>query len=466
MVAISNYLANGLLLVGQSIYSDVALPQQASLEPFNILHFLAGSAPYLQRTGYGISTSIPDQCTLEQVQMFSRHAERYPSMKSGKKIQKLYKKLSSYEGTLKGSFAFLSDYTFFAASDEYFDYETTPINSDSPFAGTTNAQRHGAAFRARYKSLYSKEQTLPVFSSNSNRVYQTSNNFVRGFFGDEYDDSKVNHVVIDELSSLSFNSLTPRYACSPFHGDNVAKAVSDKVAEYDTSFLTAIKERLNLENQGLTLKDGDIKTLFSWCAYEINVKGTSPVCGLFSNEEFIRYSYGEDLKSYYQNGPGNNYTAAIGSTLLNASLALLTDDSAENKIWLSFSHDSDVEMLHAALGLLLPKKHLPTDHIPFPNPYEHAQIVPQLARIYTEKYKCGDTSYVRYIVNDAVVPFPKCATGPGFACPLKKLDKILRKRIDKSDVRKVCEVPESTSTFPTFYWDYKTTKYNASLGRF
>lgn len=466
MVAISKLVNNGLLLVGQSVYQDVALPQQAAVEQYNILHFLGGSAPYLQRSGHGISTDIPDQCTLEQVQLFSRHGERYPTQNAGKKISDLQNKLTSYNGTLKGDLLFLTDYQSFIPNDEFFAYETTPSNSQSPYAGTTNAMKHGAMFRAKYNSLYSLNATLPVFTSNSNRCYQTLNYFARGFLGDKYSNDTVEYVIVDEDPSMGFNSLTPRYGCAPYNTDAADDAAAAISNQYNTTYLKTILERFNKANKGLNVTKSDVLTLFSWCAYELNVKGASPVCDLFSNEEFIKYSYGNDLSNYYANGPGNNYTAAIGSTLLNASLALLKDESAENKVWLSFSHDTDIEIYHAALGLIVSDNLLPTDHIPFPNPYEHAQIVPQSARVYTEKYSCKGESYVRYIINDAVVPISSCATGPGFSCPIADFEEHLSERIAKADIRTTCQVPSNQSTTADFYWNYKTTKYDAPLGRF
>ena len=77
-----------------------------------------------------------------------------------------------------------------------------------------------------------------------------------------------------------------------------------------------------------------------------------------------------------------------------------------------------------------PAEDLPTSYIPFPNPYVHSSIVPQGARIYTEKLQCGNDAYVRYIINDAVVPIPKCATGPGSLVNLMILKISLKKELE------------------------------------
>lgn len=462
MVSVSKLLNNGLLLTGQSVFQDVATPQQASVQQYNIVNFLGGSAPYIQRNGYGISTDIPAGCEIAQIQLYSRHGERYPSKSNGKSLEAIYAKFENYKGTFKGDLAFLNDYTYFVTDKNNYEKETSPKNSEGTYAGTTNALRHGAAFRAKYGSLYKENSTLPVFSSNSGRCYQTSRYFARGFLGDDFEEGKtVKFNIISEDADVGANSLTPRSACSK------NKELSSSTAKkYNTTYLNAIAERLVKPNPGLNLTTSDVSNLFGWCAYEINVRGSSPFCDLFTNEEFIKYSYGNDLSNYYSNGAGNNYTRIIGSVILNSSLELLKDTKNSNQVWLSFAHDTDLEIFHSALGLLEPAEDLPTSYIPFPNPYVHSSIVPQGARIYTEKLQCGNDAYVRYIINDAVVPIPKCATGPGFSCKLDDFENFVKERIGDVDFVKQCGV---NSTYPselTFYWDYKNVTYNAPLGDF
>ncbi|ODV82206.1 putative acid phosphatase precursor [Suhomyces tanzawaensis NRRL Y-17324] len=458
MVAISKLINNGLLLVNQGVFQSLASPQQASVEQYNILRYLGGAGPYIQRQGYGISTDVPEQCTLEQVQLLSRHGERYPSNSVGKKLEAIYKKFKSYNGTFTGDFGFLNDYTYFVDNSDLYEKETSPKNSDSNFAGTTDALKHGAAFRRKYGSLFNENETFPVFSSNSGRCFQTGVFFTRGFFGDDYEDDKVTYVVVDEDKKMGANSLTPRAACASYNDTS-----SSEVKKLDTTYLKNIITRFQKFAPGLNLTQGDVSNLFQWCAYELNVRGSSPFCDLFSNEEFIQYSYGTDVSNYYANGAGNNLTAVIGSTLLNASLTLLKDNSSSNKVWLSFTHDTDLEIFHSALGLLEPKEDLPTDYIPFPYPYLHSSIVPQGARIYTEKYKCGQSSYVRYIINDAVVPIPKCSSGPGFSCEFSAYEDYIKERIGNINFAQQCDLAEGAPSTVEFYWNYNQEHYNASL---
>ncbi|ABN66997.2 acid phosphatase, secreted [Scheffersomyces stipitis CBS 6054] len=458
MVAIVKFLQHGLLLSGP-VYEDVATPQQASMEQYNIVRYLGGSAPYIQRPGYGISSDIPPHCNLQQVHLLSRHGERYPSKGDGIYFESVLEKFKSHMEPFKGSLSFLNEYKYFVADKQNYEKETAPWNSKGPYAGTSDELRHGAAFRKKYGRLYKKGAVVPVFTSNSQRCHQSANFFVRGFLGDSYKDELVDFVIVSEDGSMGLNSLTPRYACSKF--DNEVN--KDKIGQYDLSYLSDILERFKRENPSLTITVDDVSSLFLWCAFEINVKGSSPFCGLFTNEEFIKSSYRTDLGNYYTTGPGNPLTRTAGSAMVRAFLKLLSDDAADNKIWLSFTHDTDIEMFLSSLGISDVTEQLPTTHVPFPNEYSSAELLPQGARIYTEKYQCGDKSYIRYIVNDAVIPIKDCSHGPGFGCEFKEYEEYIHNRLKYQDFASQCGPERGSPLDLTFYWDYKTIKYDAPL---
>lgn len=456
MVSFSKILHSNLLLVSQSIFQDVATPQQAATDQYSVINFLGGSAPYKQGSRYGISTDIPEQCTVEQVQMISRHGERFPSKGDGASFDKIMNVFKSYGKDFKGDLSFLNDYEYFVTNKEYYEKETSPTNSEGTFAGTTTALRHGAYFRQRYGTLYSGGN-FTVFTTNSGRCYQTANYFARGFLGDEYSDEIVEYVVVDEDPKMGANSLTPRYACKNLENINN----DDIVDKFDKSYLQDILNRWQQQNPGLNLTTSQVSRLFLWCAFELNVRGSSPFCSLFTNEEFIKSGYENDLTNYYSIGQGNNLSTTVGSPMVEASLRLLLDESSTNKIWVMFTHDTDMEFYLSSMGLINPEKDLPVDHVPFPNPYNAAQMFPQGGRTYLEKLNCNDKKYVRFIMNDAVVPFPDCSNGVGFSCDFDQFVDIVRSRLDGIDYSKQCD-----STAPanlTFLWDYKDVNYNAPL---
>lgn len=453
MVGLSRVLNAGFILSGQSVFQDVAAPHQALIEQYNIVKYLGGSGPYIQNSGYGISTDIPEKCTIEQVQMISRRGERFPSKGDGKYFNSVMEVFKRY-GEFHGDLSFLNDYEYFVTNPDYYEKETTPKNSKGPYFGTTNLLRHGAYFRKRYQSLFDQKEKLVVFTSNSGRCHQSGDYFARGFLGDDYSEDTVEFVVVDEDKKMGGNSLTPRYACKTLNQD----LHKDLVNQYDKTYLDDILSRWLVDNPGLDLSADQVSSLFLWCAFEINVRGYSPFCNLFTKDEFIRSGYRNDVGNYYQTGPGNNMTKVIGSPMVEASLKMLQEDS---KIWLTFTHDTDIEMYLTSLGLIVPPGDLPVDRVPFPNPYNAAEFFPQGARTYTEKLKCGEKQYVRFIVNDAVYPYPGCSGGPGFSCELNDFIKLVKSRLHDVDYKLQCEVDGPAEL--TFYWDYKDRKYNAPL---
>lgn len=447
MVSLTRLL-DGLLLVDQSHFKDVATPQQGSVERFNIISYLGGSAPYIQHPGSGISTDIPNTCKVVQVQLLSRHGERYPTRGKGEIYKQIHAKLTGV--TWKHELDWLNDLEYFVKDDANLGLETTPENSNGPYAGVKNMKNHGKWFRDRYNSLYENNSILPIFTSNSKRVYQSSIAFLEGFLGPDFDKhSKIN--IINEDFSSGANSLTPWKSCLAYNeSSNVI------VDNFNNDYLNGIVNRLSPAN----ITRSDAFELFEYCAYEINVTGKSKVCNLMELNEFASFAYHKDLKKYYSSGPGNSWSYIAGSNLVNASLQLLNEDESKNKIWLSFTHDTDIDHYLTFLEIFTPDDDLPVDKILFNRNYIHAFIAPQAARIYTEKLKCGSEYFVRFMINDAIIPLNYCNSGPGFSCGLNQFNEHINRKLSKVNFNQQCEIPKSDLSF---YWDYNTKNYTCEL---
>lgn len=452
MVAISKL--NGLYLATQQAYQGLATPEQLLVHQYNILNFLGGFTPYKQFPGYGIDTDIPQQCKVEQVHLLSRHGERYPTKSDGRKFEAIMKKFNSYNDTFAGDLDFLNLYEYFVPDKSLYEMETTPENSQGLFAGTSDAARHGMYFRAKYKLLYDDKTNLTVFTANSRRVHTTAKAFARGFMGDAYE-KQTEWVVVAEDKDAGANTLTPRLSCPNF----VEFANPDIVLKYNLLYLDRVAERLNKQNKGLGLNSLDINNLFFWCAFEINVRGSLPMCGIFSNEDFVRWAYYTDLLSYYAHGEGYNMTGPLGKPYWLTALRMLLQKDPKNKIVLTFTHDTDIEIFLASVGLFNVLA-LATDHVMFPSPYPRSHIVPQGARVYLEKYACANELYVRFILNDAVIPLTSCQNGPGFSCEFSKFKSIVTKRMDSfPDFDKACGTNATNEL--SFYLDYTNKTYFA-----
>lgn len=125
------------------------------------------------------------------------------------------------------------------------------------------------------------------------------------------------------------------------------------------------------------------------------------------------------------------------------------------------AHDTDITPIISALGILVPDEDLPLDYIPFGNPYSTGDIVPQGGHLTIERLSCNATAmskkgtYVRLVLNEAVVPFNKCQSGPGYSCPLAQYTSILKKNLP--NYLATCKVPSSYPQSLNFWWNYNTT---------
>ncbi|EGV62411.1 acid phosphatase [Yamadazyma tenuis] len=464
MVSLSKALFSSLLSLPLDVYRQVANPDLAATSQYNIVKYLSGAGPFLEFSGYGISTDLPDNCTLEQVQLLMRHGERFPGLSAGLGYEAIIDRLQSYNQTIVGPLAFLNDYEWFVPDQGLYEYETTPANSDSPYSGFETAWKAGATFRSKYNSLYNDSQILPVFAGASARVVQTADFFTRGFLGANFTKDYYVYNVISENATQGFNTLTPRWGCTNYN----SSANSAFVKEFPTDYLDTIVDRLVDENDGLNLTTADIQSLIQICGYELNAKGASPFCELFTQDEYVTNSYQNDLSFYYSAGPGHNLTKYVGWVQLNASLALLKDDDNEQKIWLSFIHDTDIELFHSALGLFDTIEPLPNDQVRFTDTYHHIDPIPMGARVITEKFSYSNDgeSYVRFIINNSVKPIKGCSSGPGFSCKLSDFEEYVEERFGDFDMEDVCAPNPDYPQDLTFYWDWQGNEaYNITAPR-
>lgn len=438
----------GLILPHVSV---VHTPELEAKDQYNILHFLGGSGPYFQYPGYGISPNLPDDCILQQVYLIGRHGERFPTSSAGARFESTLKKLKAQK--LNGSLEFFTKYQYFVQDKSYYDQEVATWNSVSMFNGEESAKRNGQLFREKYNKLYQDQKEMVVFTSNSRRCHDTSVNFMRGLMGKDYDPSKIKYNVIAEDATMGGNSLTPRNGCKKFTESKV-----DEELFNITTHLKDIKKRLIKETPNLEITYQDLDNLFEMCAYEINVKGYSPICGIFNNNELIMNEFKQDLKLYYQIGYGNKMSSPVGSVFAKALVRLLKEsDLNKNKIWLNFTHDYDLINFYVALGLF--KDEL-SKQIKFNRQFKKSFIIPQSTRLIIEQFKFKGESYVRIIINESVVPL-SCKMGPGYSCSTAEFIDILTKN-NQYDYNQMCDNSKQQNEI-TFYWDYTTINYNATL---
>lgn len=237
-----------------------------------------------------------------------------------------------------------------------------------------------------------------------------------------------------------------------------------QLSKFRSTYLPAIAARFEAQNPGIRFTHGEIYSMQEMCGFEILVRGSSPWCDVFSHEEWLDFEYARDVIHYYRAGPGNGYGLAMGWLWLNATAELLERGPGAGRLFFSFVHDGDIIPMLAALDLLPSRKHIPVTHRPRSRAWHTSQVVPMNGRIIFERLTCSGSlqslsnantdaseQFVRINVNDGIVAFPGCSSGPGSSCPLQGFLTLIRRRGKKiGDYRQICGLDEDAPARITF----------------
>ncbi|RAK89675.1 3-phytase B [Aspergillus costaricaensis CBS 115574] len=448
------------LATGASAFSyGAAIPQSTQEKQFSqefrdgysILKHYGGNGPYSERVSYGIARDPPTGCEVDQVIMVKRHGERYPSPSAGKSIEEALAKVYSINTTeYKGDLAFLNDWTYYVPNECYYNAETT----SGPYAGLLDAYNHGNDYKARYGHLWNGETVVPFFSSGYGRVIETARKFGEGFFGYNYSTNAALNI-ISESEVMGADSLTP--TCDTDNDQTTCDNLTYQLPQFKVA-----AARLNSQNPGMNLTASDVYNLMVMASFELNARPFSNWINAFTQDEWVSFGYVEDLNYYYCAGPGDKNMAAVGAVYANASLTLLNQGPKEaGPLFFNFAHDTNITPILAALGVLIPNEDLPLDRVAFGNPYSIGNIVPMGGHLTIERLSCQATAlsdegtYVRLVLNEAVLPFNDCTSGPGYSCPLANYTSILNKNLP--DYTTTCNVSASYPQYLSFWWNYNTT---------
>ena len=430
---------------------------QSFLDGYSILKHLGGQGPYSNRRSYGIARDPPDGCTVDQVIMLKRHGERWPEAGPAARftasLDKIYAAATDSK-TFAGALEFLNRWTYFVPEGRYVALETF----NGPYAGLLEAYKHGADYGVRYGHLWdptAANMTIPMFTSGYERIAMTARQFGQGFFGWNYSDVVALNIV-PEAAYRGADSLTP--TCLADNDTAVCRSLTNDQPQFAVA-----AQRISRQTPGLALNSTDVYNLMQMTAYELNVRGYSDWVDVFSLDEWVAFSYTQDLSFYYCAGPGDKNMKAVGAVYANASLSLLNEgpDKA-GALFLNFCHDTNITPVLAALGVSSPAEDLPLDRIPFPNAYTVSDIMPMGGHLTIERLACNATAvsdagtYVRLVLNEAVVPFAGCQDGPGFSCALSNYTKLVSDALP--DFISTCGFNESYPQYLDFWWNYNTTR--------
>jgi acid phosphatase len=149
---------------------------------------------------------------------------------------------------------------------------------------------------------------------------------------------------------------------------------------------------------------------------------------------------------FYNTGYGQLLSGYIGFPWLNASMSLLTSDTADQDLYVSFTHRELPPTVLVAMGLYNntqfsggnPNSSMPLDQINYNRAWVSSYILPFLSNIAIERMNCsarsstygdaGETPYYRVLVNDSPQTLPGCFDGPDESCSSNGLSQWLSER--------------------------------------
>ncbi|KAF8515380.1 phosphoglycerate mutase-like protein [Hysterangium stoloniferum] len=400
---------------------------------------------------YGISAELPKGCVVDQAAYIVRHGARYPEVGSFAGWVTLHSKLQNATYTAEGPLSFLPSWQL----------SLDDPNNQATFLSVTGGSEAfslGANLRKRYGFTKGGDDMI-VWAASQQRVVDTASFWLSGYLSSgHYDVPSLERIVLlpDSVNFTFANSLTASAAC-PNYVNNVTLG-----SNFRAAMRPPITARLNKFLNGIALTDSDVGIMMDLCPFETEIQGTSSFCDIFTEQEWLEFEYSQDLQYFYGSGPGNNLAATTtfplvqsitdlfnlgpGKTTANATLV-------PPPLLMGFTHDNDLPPVIAVLGLFNESFYAPLNPTRI-NParkFRSGYITPFFGHIAMERMSCvlpaslatpalvhhvpgvtptplPTSQFVRIKVNEAPVPIPGCASGPGSSCPLKSFTMYIEQR--------------------------------------
>lgn len=365
-------------------------------------------------------TALPAKCTVDQVHIVSRHTTRYMSTGSYSGLQRLETKFQdklkqANTSTLASELEFLRTWKLSALVTN----SAAQVENITAL-GLQEAFDFGQSVRSKYAHLYQPDST--VWSGSVERVQLTAKSFMKGLFGQAAEDNHFTNLITSNSSdktTLGANTLTPIDTCV-----NFPKSLSGPYQSvFSATWVPQALARLEKLWPNFGFISDDLYGMMDLCMYEMNLLGKTQrrFCEIFTDEEWINYEYNKDFGYYYDSGWGNPLARVAGLPYVNAVSKLLTQPrtaSCQN-IYPAFSHDTQMTVFMTAFGIFEDATWSNTT-VSASRRFHSSRAVAMGSRLVTERINCGaDGSFVRLMVNDAVVPFEDCKSGPGMSCSLE-----------------------------------------------
>ena len=415
--------------------------------------------------------SLPENATIVQLNMLSRHGSRYPTKGSG--VENLAAKIKNYTTGVLGDVTFSGDLSFLNSWDYKLGQEIlVPVGKEELFSsGTLHQYGYGHLYPNNGSKIIAR-------STTQRRMVESAEYFLAGFFGLEWTNNATLVLARENLTGTFNNSLAGYQNCP--NANNFRSHGGDNATKVWTGiYLANATERLAAQATGFNWTITDSYNAQSMCAYETVALGYSAFCGLFTYEEWNGYEYSIDLSFAGNNAFQSPTGRAVGIGYVEEILArlqhhVISSPVAQINVTLDnntatfpldqslnfdFSHDTNIMAILTAFGFTQFAPVLPTDHIPSNHSLVVSHLTPFGARLDMEIIKTpsplsGDrsngavytegkeTKYIHFLLNQRTLPtglsFPKCGDRDDGWCELETFLEVQKDSLAKADYEYAC----------------------------
>ncbi|RDL36099.1 uncharacterized protein BP5553_06711 [Venustampulla echinocandica] len=388
------------------------------------------------------SDATPPGCTITQAHILSRHGARFPTKGKTTTIKTALAKVSlaltNATGSLTGDFAFLNTFNYSLGQDNLTGF------------GQQELFNSGIKFAKRYEAA-GKGLAPFVRAAGSPRVEESALNFTMGWNSVVAASALIDGgsiLVISEEEGV--NNTLHVESCPAFENTAPFNELGDTEDQiWIDIFAPPIRDRLNANIPGANFDVNDTVAMMDLCPFETVATPTgeiSPVCKLFTDDEFVSYSFLQSVDKFFGDGPGNKFGSSQGAGFVNELLARMTNTAVQDQtstnttldsqnatfplglaLYADFSHDKQMISIMTAMGLFNGSVSLgglkSTDRqTSVTSGFSVAKLTPFSARMYFEKMTCEGSAeeMVRVLVNDAVQPLEFCGGDALGRCTLTK----------------------------------------------
>lgn len=419
---------------------------------FNPLLHLPGISPYFDAIGAGLSHEAPRNCEVTAASYLVRHAAIYANDNDYEKyMEPFIKKLNSTEKGKKRE-GWTGPLEFFNTWKNPIDNPKKQLEEITP-QGAKDSTAVGKHLLSRYPKLIPTVKT--IYSDMKTRTQDTAIAFVKSF------KQKIELVQVDD-SDHSFHAQNPHKACKAFTKTPGDSELEEWMLKYTKPIVTRLQQFSPVD-----LEERDMMGLQQWCGYESAITGNpSKICDVFTDNEWLEYEYGWDMKYSLMVGHGNPLSPYLGFPWLNTTEQLFrqfhaprhnaTTNAAEDdngqRFFVSFTHREVPPFIATALGLFnsssAQAEEFPVDRVNWSRSWKMAELIPFLGHVGVELLSCNflstdpadDQEYIRIIANSAPRPIPDCSGGPGASCGFDEFSKIVKQGMKTyGDFDKVCK---------------------------